>query len=312
MPEKVIIGEEIIEIDRNSEKLTKKSIFKGGRDTIVFEGGIGKFLDLLYRDGVLIARTDKDWYFSKDAGRNWINKDEWKEENPEFFHESETNISFMKRYVEKLIEQKPELTNSDDPSLHDWLSEETYCRIELLEVTNQQESDLFNSGLLKVLSENKLEELLYIFPKEQEQTISLNAYHLHAKNELFRKRKLIDKIINESYFLPDFGISNLYQFELSLQRYKMQFDIKTVLISDVFMFFVKDKSDDFIESTIRLLCEICYCLNIRIIVVINLDRLSELQGSILLRSFRHPFCERFKLVVENESDTLKVNPKYGL
>lgn len=33
MPEEVIIGEEIIGIDHNTDKLTKTSIFKGGRET---------------------------------------------------------------------------------------------------------------------------------------------------------------------------------------------------------------------------------------------------------------------------------------
>jgi hypothetical protein len=312
MPEEIIIGDEIIGIDTNPEKLVKKSFYRGGSNSIIYEGGIGKFLDLLNRNNVCIARTEHDWYFSKDSGRTWINKDEWKEESPEFFYENENNISSMKKYVEKLIQKKPELTDSNNPLLQDWLSEETYCRIELLEISNQEEYDLFNSSLLKVLSEQKLSELLYIFPKKEEQTISINAYHLHAKNELIRKRKLIDKIINESYFLSDFGIFSLYHFELSMQRIKIQFDIKTILISDVFMFFAKDKSDDFIESTIKLLCEMCYSLNIRIITVINLQRLSELQGSRLLRTFYHPYCERFKLVIEEQSNTLKVNPKYGI
>jgi hypothetical protein len=91
----------------------------------------------------------------------------------------------------------------------------------------------------------------------------------------------------------------------------MRFDSKTVLISDLYKFFEKDKSPDFIESTFNLLCEICDRLNIRIIAVINLERSREIESSILPKTFRNRFFERFQVVIQDKNSPVKIKSKDG-
>lgn len=312
MPKRVIIGQEIICIDHSPNKLIKTSISRGAKNEIIFDGGIGKFHDLLYKDNVLIARTDEGWFFSKDNGISWKNEDAWKLENPDFFKEKDDDYIFMNSALRDLVNQQPALINTNDPLLVDWLQEEVYSRVEILEIKDHNEDALLRSAVLKTLSENKFERLLYIFGNESKEFIAESIYKLHADGQLLRKRRLLDKVINESILLQGYDLTNLYSFERTLVRFKTQFDIKTVLIADMYKFFEKDKSPDFIESTLNLLCEICYQLNIRIIVVLNVDRLDEIQGSILPRTFRDPFCERFKIVIQNENKSLKIRSNDGI
>jgi hypothetical protein len=99
MPIEVIIGEEIICVDNSPERLIRTSIYRGARRTVIFAGGIGKFQDLLFKDQVLIARTDEGWFFSKDTGISWENEETWKRENPEFFKEKDDDYIFMKSAI---------------------------------------------------------------------------------------------------------------------------------------------------------------------------------------------------------------------
>jgi hypothetical protein len=311
MPIEVIIGEEIICVDNSPERLIKTSIYRGARRTVIFAGGIGKFQDLLFKDQVLIARTDEGWFFSKDTGISWENEETWKRENPEFFKEKDDDYIFMKSAIRHLVNQQPALVNNNDPSLLDWLQEEVYSRVEILEIKDHNEDALLRSAVLKTLSENKFERLLYIFGNESKEFIAESIYKLHADGQLLRKRRLLDKVINESIFLQGYDMTNLYNFARTLMRFKMNFDINTVLISDLYKFFEKDRSSDFIESTFKLLCEICYQLNVRVIVIINLVRMDELEGSILPKTFRDPFCERFELVIQDQNRPVKIKPKDG-
>lgn len=312
MPERIIIENAIICIDHPPEKLIKTSISRGAKNEIIFNGGIGRFHDLLYKENVLIARTDEGWFFSKDNGISWENEETWKRENPEYFNEKDDDYIFMKSALRDLVNQQPALINNNDPTLLDWLQEEVYSRVEILEIKDHNEDALFRSAVLKILSENKFERLLYIFGNESKEFIAESIYKLHADGQLLRKRRLLDKVINESIFLQGYDLTNLYNFERTLMRFKTQFDIKTVLISDMYKFFEKDKSPDFIESTLNLLCETCYQLNIRIIVVVNIDRLHEIQESILPRTFRDPFSERFELVIQDEYKPLKIKSNDGV
>lgn len=311
MPKRVIIGEEIICIDHSPEKLIKTTICRGAHNETIYEGGIGKFHDLLTRDNVLIARTDEGWFFSKDAGISWNNEDAWKLENPDFFKEKDEEYLFMKSALWDLVNQQPALIDNNDPLLVDWLQEEVYSRVEIIEVTDHIEDSLLRSAILQTISEHKFDRLLYIFGNETKENIAESIYKIHAGEKLLRKRRLLDKVINESILLQNCSMGNLYTFEQVLRRCKMQFDIKTVLISNIYKFFEKDKSPDFIESTFNLLCETCYHLNIRIIAILNVDRLDELQGSILPKTFRDPFCERFKVVIQNENNPLKIKSNDG-
>ncbi len=312
MPERIIIENAIICIDHPPEKLIKTSISRGAKNEIIFNGGIGKFHDLLYKDNLLIARTNEGWFFSKDSGLSWKNEDAWKFENPDFFKEKDDDYIFMKSALRDLVNQQPALINTNDPLLVDWLQEEVYSRVEILEVKDQNEDTLLRSSILQTLSEHKFERFLYILGNETNENIAESIYKLHADGQLLRKRRLLDKVINESILLQGYDLTNLYNFERTLMRFKTQFDIKTVLISDMYKFFEKDKSPDFIESTLNLLCETCYQLNVRIIVVLNVDRMDEIQGSILPRTFRDPFSERFELVIQDEYKPLKIKSNDGV
>ena len=311
MPERVIIGEKIISIDHSPEKLIKSSICRGAKNEIIYNGGIGKFQDLLYKANVLIARTDEGWFFSKDTGISWENEETWRRENPEFFKEKNDDYIFMKSAIRDLVNQQPALVNNNDPSLLDWLQEEVYSRVEILEIKDNNEDVLIRSAILKTLSEHKFERLLYIFGNESKEFIAESIYKLHADGQLLRKRRLLDKVINESIFLQGYDMTNLYNFARTLMRFKMNFDIQTVLISDFYKFFEMDRSSDFIESTFKLLCEICYQLNVRVIVIINLERMDELESSLLPKTFRDPFCERFELMIQDEYKPLKIKSGDG-
>jgi hypothetical protein len=81
------------------------------------------------------------------------------------------------------------------------------------------------------------------------------------------------------------------------------------VIGDIYHLFQKDKSADFIESTLNLLCESCYFLDIRIILVLNLDRLDELQGAILPKTFSDPSCKRYTIDFQEQSNKITIRPK---
>ena len=312
MPKRVLIGEEIICIDHSSKKLVKTSIRNGVKKEVICEGGIGLFHDLLIRDDAIIARTDEGWFFSKDLGLSWKNEDAWKLENPDFFKEKEDDYFYMKSALRDLVNLQPALINTNDPLLADWLEKEVYSRVEIFEVKDQNEDALLRSSILQSLSEHKFDRLLYILGNETKDNIAESIYKLHANGQLLPKRRLLDKVINESILLHGYDLTNLYNFERTLMRFKTQFDIKIVLISDMYKFFEKDNSPDFIESTLNLLCEICYQLNVRIIVVLNLDRLHEIQESILSKTFRDPYCERFNIVILSDNNSLKIRSKDGV
>jgi hypothetical protein len=128
--------------------------------------------------------------------------------------------------------------------------------------------------------------------------ISKNIFNLHARSEIIRSKKLLKRVINQSILMSDTGIENLYFFERYMERFKMQYDINTIIISDLYVFFREDKSPDFVESTIRLIREISYHLNCRIIIVLNLEMLNEISGSNLRKALRNPFIDCHQLVIE--------------
>jgi len=311
MPKEVSIGEEIICIDNSPERLIRTSIYRGAKRTMIFEGGIGKFQDLLFKDQVLIARTDEGWYYSKDIGITWINADNWRIENPDFFEETDEEYLFMKRVLQEYVNLKPALIDHNDPLLADWLQEEVLGRVEIIEVNDYHEDNLLRSALLQSLSEHKFNRFLYILGDETKENLSESIYKIHAENKLLRKDRLLDKVINESIFIENFDLCNLYNFEQMIRGCIMRFDSKTVLISDLYKFFEKDKSPDFIESTFNLLCEICDRLNIRIIAVINLERSGEMERSILPKTFRNRFLERFQVVIQDQNSPVKIKSKDG-
>lgn len=300
MPEKIIIGESIFQIHHNSEKISKTSLSKGALETIIFDGGIGEFLDLIYRNKILIARTTEGWFFSRDLGINWIGEDEYKIHNPSFFEEPENNnkYNWMTSLLKNYISQHTNLVSSSIPSVEEWILENDNFPVELLEVKNENELELFINEILRSMSINKLDKLLFIYPENRIDLISKSIFNLHARSEIIRSKKLLKRVINQSLLMSDTGIENLYFFERNMERFKMQFDINTIIISDLYVFFREDKSPDFVESTIRLIREISYKLKCRIIVVLNLEMLNEISGSNLRKVVRHPFIDCHQLVIE--------------
>jgi hypothetical protein len=309
MPKEVIFNQSIIYIDQNPKRLLKTSINRELNHTIQFEGGIGRFLDLLIQNDVLIARTTKGWFYSTDEGINWRNEIEWEIYDPSTLQHIDSNYLYMSQLVKDLIIKKPDLVSHKDPTLHDWLSEWTYGQFEILEVAHQQEMDLFHSEFLSLMVDEKFEKLLYLFPEYGQENLSKEIYDLQSKGKLLRKSNLIKNIINESIFMSDFGISNLYHFFRVIKILKIQHDIKIVLISDLFMFFKSDHSVEFVESTLHLMCEICDQMNIRIIAVMNLTLMDKTRDFNYIRSFRHPFCERFTVVYESGIDQSSIHYK---
>jgi len=309
MPKKIIVEQFMIEMDSSDERIIKTSISLAGKDTIILEKGFGKIHDLLYTNDTLIARTDKGWFFSKDIGESWKNEDAWKLENPEFFMKKDYEYFFMESVLKKLMQNQPNLIKSNNLIWSDCLQKKVTGQVDIIEVTNQLEENLLRSSIHETLFEYKLRKFLYFTGNETEETLAESIHQLHEKKELLRNRSLLDNVIHESMFLKGPDLTNLYNFEQTLRDFKIKFDIKTVFIGDIYNFFQKDKSPDFIESTFNLLCEACYYLNIRIIVVLNLERLDELQGIILPKTFRNPIFKRYIIEREEPNNEIAIRPK---
>lgn len=290
MPKKVIIDQEIIEIDNNPEILRSQPVNNRDNKKIIFEGGIGRIKDLLYRDQILIARTDLGWYFSENAGRDWKTETEREDNLPSFFHEKEILRSDIKAILREYVKMKPELTDNSDPNLSDWLEEETPCRVDFLQVNSTNEFEIVIDEFLKILSERKFKEFLVISSHASSSNLAEQLFRHHADNTI-RTKKLLDNVVNESIILSELEISNLFILDKNLKRAKMMYNIKTVIITDINKMFEKDKSLEFIDSALNYLCETCYLLNIRIIAFVNLERRKTLAIPSIFDLFRNPFSE---------------------
>ncbi len=309
MPKKITFDKFILEIDISGEKLIKTSICDEENSTTIFEGGLGVIYNLIYTNGILVANADLGWFFSKDIGVSWKNEDAWELENPEFFMEKNYEYFFMKSVLKRLTQNHPHVTNSNNLLLSNWLQKKVPGQMDIIEVSNPIEHNLLKSSIYETLVDYKLRKFLYLMGNETEENIAESIYQLHKEKGLLRNRSLLDNAIDESMFMKYPEINNLFNLEETFRYFKIMFDIKTVFIGDIYHLFQKDKSSDFIESTLNLLCESCYFLDIRIIVVLNLDRLDELQGAILPKTFSDPSCKRYTIDFQEQSNKITIRPK---
>jgi hypothetical protein len=303
MPKEIIVGEELIKIDpHNPQQLIKASIHSSSWKETIFEGGIGEFRDMLYRDNIITARTDKGWFFSKTNGISWFTEDEWRKQSELYANLAEQKTTWMSHLMRDYIMRNTELVSQKDPSLGEWLKEESPGYVELVELKTGEETETLLMETVKVLCQSEWKEVLFIHPMDQSEKVNQVIYEHYAKGEMLRKRKLLDRVINRSYLFPSFGFNPLFHFEHLMRISKMAYDVKTVILHDLSLFFKKDQSEDYTESVLQLLCEISEMMKIRLIVVINYEALKDIQLIRKVETFRHPFVERFNPVFSDNQE----------
>ncbi len=306
MPQQVIIGDDIICIDYIPEKLIKTSIYKGASRITIYEGGMGEIRDLLYKNEILIARTYEGWYFSRDKGHNWLSEDEYKRINPDFFKKPDYEYQFMSTLLQELITENPNLINHSDQPLEEWLLHVESMFVELLEIENLEEEEILFERLFQIISQNEMKDFLFIYPESQKKKILEYLFKLHANVEIPRKRILLKKIVNQSCFMQDSDLSDLYSFEKRMHLFKIQYDVKNLIICDLFSFFRQDRSPEFVESTMKLLLDTSYHLQWRIILFLNKSNLTDFNEVNIRGVFRNSLIDRYKINLNLPSENTNV------
>lgn len=307
MPEEVLIDRDIISIDPwDKTRLSATSFHKRSKSAIIYEGGIGEFEDLLYRDEVILARTSEGWFFSKDKGRSWMNEAEYEKEDPEFFDRPDRLYGSMGRVLYELLEKNAELVKQEDMILQEWIETDYKQRVQLLETRDEQELKMLRKELIHCLAEKKYTNFLYLYAKENEHEIGHFVYNILTTGEKVNKDVLLNRIENESTFVKDFGIAKLYQFNDFIQSSSMIFTYDTVIIEDLQLFFKREDEPDFVESTLNLLLELSFSYSKRFIVLSNSSEVNQSNNQRMIRTFRKKRFDRFWIKRPAENEPLRI------
>src|SRR5690554_5017049 len=237
MPKNIRIEEDEYFFDRHKEKfLMKRNVKQPLNQELVYESEIGDFKDLFFRNEVLTARTSNGWFFSKDKGKTWLTEDEAEIDELINLQRRKCDVSFAVNYLSTAIDNYLKLNGSISFSVEEKIkSNNTKC-VELITLKDDSALDQFFKEYLQL---NSVENpgIVLIFPKLKKGLIEKTLLDNKVSDKKFVRKRILESIDNNFYFVPDFGVENLYLFYYNIMRYKRTFDVKTIVIQDLMQFF---------------------------------------------------------------------------
>lgn len=305
MPKKVTIGKKEVFIDRfDNECLKKRKLEKPKMESVIFDGGIGEFVDLLYRDELLIARTTKGWFFSKTKGRTWLSEDDAENHDEINLDKSSAEYTFIRGFIREYINKELDVKKHNTFTVKEKVNAKNHPCIELIELDNDKDLEQFFIDCLHI-SDTEGENPFLIFPKNKRSFVQKTLFDFHFKDEKFPLQRSLVNIDYTFFFTPDFGVENMFNFGFNMIRAKQKHDTKLFIISDLTLFFKKDTNLDFIESTLRNLCHNAELLGMRIIIPYS-KRTQKLNKEAIdfIRKFNHNFLDYFVQVQSDEDEIL--------
>jgi hypothetical protein len=305
MPKQVTIGKKEILIDKyNNECLKKRKLEKPNIETVIYEGGIGEFIDLLYRDEFITARTTEGWFFSNTKGETWLSEEEAENHGEIKLDKSSAEYSFIKEIIMEYIVKEHGIQKLNTFSVEERVNAVNHTSLELIELENDENIEQFLVECLHIKQVQSVNPFL-IFPKEKKKNVRKTLYDFHFQEKKFVLKRKLKNIEYTYFFTPDFGIENLFNFYFNMVRAKAKHDTKLFIISDLTLFFKNESNLDFVESTLRNLCQNIDLLGMRIIVPYS-KRSNMLTKAAIehIRKFNHNLVDHFVQVSSDENKIL--------
>lgn len=305
MPQKIVVNNEEFFFEPYKEKFLMKRDLNQPQDRVlVYESKIGNFKDLLYRKEVLTARTSEGWFFSKDQGKTWLTANEAERDSKIKLDQRKVYVDLAVNYLSTAIQNYSESNGSITFTTEERIKSNNSKCAELISFDDYRGLNQFFEETLR-LNLPKSMGVVLIFPKTKKGIVENSLLDNKSNGKKFVKKRVLKSLNSNFYFVPDFGIENLYLLNYNLIRYKRSFDIKTIVIYDLKQFFTSDQKVDFISSTLNLLCEIADELDIRFIIAYSKRSSFNEKAMNFIANFDHDLLDRFVQLKDKDELTFR-------
>jgi hypothetical protein len=307
MPEIVTIGDEEIYFRFfNRTRIFKRKAGQPKNEVLIFNGGIGNFIDILYQNELLTARTSEGWFFSKTKGESWFSEEEAEEHDISLNQKFKGEVTFMKSYLKRHVYDESKFNHTFEFNVEERINAINHPCLELIELEDDSALDDFIDQCLKIKDITDYRKT-FIFSNEKADFIQKSLCDLHLKNDKFVRRRMLQHVPQHFFFIADFGVENLRNFDYNVMRSKQSYDTKLFIINDLMLFFKKEKGRDFIESTLRNLYHIASHYGVRIISTYSKSTQELDQEAIqFISNFKEELIDHFVQIPsgENENEIL--------